>query len=345
MTYAVTASTPVARWTWGRDDETADALVCCLRDLLTAYAVLSAHWLAVDGAVVRVSVSEAGVSNSHLFEGKFEVDVDAPAPADTVAWLADAVRAGMRAGEIGSVDASVGCSGMVSVRADGGYVRQEKLFQLGASSFADFVTVDLMTHTDVWLPYDLKGRPRPEVYAANGPRLSESLRDLSKALGSETDPDDPTYFAKPTETGAENFFDPDGSASDVWGSYEVPTRYDVFTHAPGFGRIGYRRTAQGDVRYVPVRGDRGELLGCLWASESEKAASFEPRDVGDDVTYRSGLVWLERLRSAHDRGLTPSEALAESSALPDENGAGHVDPADEPRTADLSTLRELATGR
>ncbi|WP_158713257.1 MULTISPECIES: hypothetical protein [unclassified Streptomyces] len=38
---------------------------------------------------------------------------------------------------------------------------------------------------------------------------------------------------------------------------------DEPTYAPGFGRIGYRRTAEGEVRYLPVESERG-LLGYLW---------------------------------------------------------------------------------
>ncbi|WP_411148398.1 hypothetical protein [Streptomyces sp. A30] len=324
------ASTNVARWTWGRDDESADALVLCMRDLLAAYGVLSANGFAVGQHAVRVSVTEAGGKpRKPLFEGEFTVPVDASSSTESVAQLVGRVRAGMRAGEIGSVDAFVECSGALG---------------LGASSFADYVVVDLVTKSDVWLPYDLKGRPQPDVYAANGPRLSALLRDLSEVLESETDPGEPTYFAKPTETGAENFFHADGTAWDVWGSFEELTRYGVFRHAPGFGRIGYRRMAEGDVRYVPVQGGHAAVLGYLWASDFENAASFEPRDVGDDVTYRAGLVWLERLRSAHDRGLSPSAALAELSAMPDEKGAGRVDPASEPCIVGLDSLRELASG-
>jgi hypothetical protein len=95
---------------------------------------------------------------------------------------------------------------------------------------------------------------------------------------------------------------------------------------------------------VHVRRGQIPVLGYLWASDSEKAASFEPRDVGDDVTYRAGLVWLERLRFAHDRGLSPSAALAELSAMPDEEGAGRVDPRNQPHTAALTVLRDRAAG-
>ncbi|MEU5091015.1 hypothetical protein [Streptomyces sp. NPDC021356] len=335
------ASTPVARWIWGRDDETADPLVCCLHDLLKTYGILVAQSFATGMPMVRVVVSEAGKSNSYLLQSDLAVDFSAP---DAVKLLTDQVRAALRPGEIGSVDGSIECSGSVVTSADGAVVRQEKLFRLSASSFADFVSVDLVTHSDVWLPYDLKGRSQSEIYELNGHRLSTLLRTISEVLDTETDPDDPTYFAKPTETGAENYFDPDGKASDVWRSFEVPTRYDVFTHAPGFGRIGYRRTAEGEVQCVPVHGGQGELFGHLWVSVSEKAASFEPCDVGDDATYRAGLVWLERLRSAHDRGLSPSEALVELTSLPDENGSGRASDS-EPRTMSLAALREGLAGR
>ncbi|MFB6505968.1 hypothetical protein ACFYXP_34795 [Streptomyces sp. NPDC002466] len=65
-------------------------------------------------------------------------------------------------------------------------------------------------------------------------------------------------------------------------------------------------------------GEHG-LLGYLWASDEENAASFEPRDVGDEESCRAGLLWLDRLRSAHDRGLLPSRALAELADLTDGN--------------------------
>jgi hypothetical protein len=120
------------------------------------------------------------------------------------------------------------------VMIGGGTKEEADLFRLGASTLLDYISVELVTRTDVWLPCDLKGRPQPEVYVANGPRLSAALRDLSEALDSETDPDDPTYFATPNETGAENFFDENGNALDVWVSFEVPYRYEVFTRTPGF---------------------------------------------------------------------------------------------------------------
>ncbi|MFF8713746.1 hypothetical protein ACF07T_20270 [Streptomyces sp. NPDC015184] len=124
-----------------------------------------------------------------------------------------------------------------------------------------------------------------------------------------------------------------GATSDVWGSFEIPYRYSKFTRAPGFGRIGYARSADGEVQYVPVHGEHG-LLGYLWASDAENAASFEPRDVGDEESYEAGLLCLDRLRSAHDRGLPPSRVLTELAGLTDDSRLN---------TLGLSMLRELAS--
>ena len=325
------ASTPVARWAWGQDGQGGDMIVACLQAILTAYSVLADHQLVVGPPKVSVSVHEAGDPNSHLF--KEELVVDEPSPsAEAAQQLATRVEAALRPGEVGGVEARVNNTGVVLAgEAD---PREERMCRLGASAFLDYLTVDLVTFSDAWMPYDLKGRPQPAVYAANAPRLSATLRDLSEALDMETDPDDPTYFGKPTETGVENYFDDDGTASDVWSSFEVLTRYDVFTHAPGFGRIGYKRSADGEVQYVPVRGEH-QVLGYLWASDAEDAASFEPRDVGDDDVCKEGLKWLDRLRSAYDRGLPPSQALAELAALSDDHTPG---------TRDLASLRRLTSG-
>ncbi|GAA4586850.1 hypothetical protein GCM10023194_34170 [Planotetraspora phitsanulokensis] len=300
------ASTPVARWTWGRDDDSADALVRCLRDLLAAYSVLAAHRLVIGEPKVLLTVAESGTSNSHLFRGELAAaGTQGLGEADR---LAREVATGLRPGEIGAVDASADCAGMLVGETE--EVPQAGLFRLGASAFAGFAGTELVTFSDAWMLYDLKGRPQPALHVANAPRLSAALRELSEVLGSETDPEDSTYFGKPTETGVDNFFDDDGTASDVWTGFEIPYRNRVFHHTPGFA-AGYRRSADGEVQYVPVHGEHG-VLG-----------------------YRAGLLWLERLSSAHEDGLAPSRALAELAGLSAE---------ERPGTLHLTSLRELASG-
>ncbi|MEV6963445.1 hypothetical protein AB0M97_30705 [Streptomyces sp. NPDC051207] len=335
------ATSTVARWTWGREHEGGSGLQICLHELFTAYAVLSEHRLMVGAPRVSVSVHEAGKKNTYLFRDTFEWE-EGPSSADVAKNLADAITATMRAGEMGSVYAKAWSAGQIVV---GGEAREEPdLFRLGAAALVGYISVDLVTTSDVWLPYDLKGRPQPDMYALNGPRLSAALHDLSEALDAETDPDDPTWFARPNETGAENYFDPDGTARDVWGSFEIPYRYGKFEQTPGFGRVGYQRTVDGEVTAVPVRGERG-LLGHLWASDEDDGAGFEPHDIEDDAVYRAGPAWLDRLRAAHDRGLRPSAALAELSAMEDTEGTGRVDPTVPPRTLPLSELRASRSAR
>ncbi|MBT2399445.1 hypothetical protein J7E89_26655 [Streptomyces sp. ISL-100] len=76
------------------------------------------------------------------------------------------------------------------------------------------------------------------------------------------------------------------------------------------------------------------VLGYLWASDAEEAASFEPRDDALEEGYKTGLLWLDRLHSAYSRGLSPSRALTE---LAGSTGA------DRPGSMDLASLRELAS--
>ncbi|MEU8560133.1 hypothetical protein AB0C45_01430 [Streptomyces cyaneofuscatus] len=322
-------STPVARWTWGRDIAPEDKIFACLHDLMDAWSVLANYQLVVGTPRISVSVHEAGASKNQLFQGCLEPDVTNPT-SRAVGELAQQVEAALSPGEIGAVYAEAeGIGGIVTGdRA----AREERLFLVGASAVLDYVSTELVTFSDAWMPYDLKGQAQADVYAANAQRLSAALHGMSEALHSEIDPDEPTYFAKPTESGVDNYREDDGTPSDVWSSFEVPHRYGKFTHAPGFGHIGYKRSAEGPVLYVPVHGPR-EVIGYLWASDAEGAASFEPRNVSDDESYEAGLMWLDRLRSAHDRGLSPTEALAELTGPLDQS---------KPSTVDLASLREMS---
>ncbi|MFK4116686.1 hypothetical protein [Streptomyces longwoodensis] len=215
------ATTTVARWTWGRDLEGAPAVEsgvgACLRELLTAHQVLCSHRLMVGTPRMSVFVHEAGKKNTYLFRDETQPTV-ADSPVEAAQEVARRVHEAMSSGEIGSVYAHIDSPGDVLLGDD--FRREPGLFLLGGSALLGYVGVDLATRTDFWLPYDLKGRAQPDVYAANAPRLSAALRDLSEALDSDTDPDDPTCFAKPNETGAENYFDEGGNAQDVWDSFE-----------------------------------------------------------------------------------------------------------------------------
>ncbi|MFF3110418.1 pentapeptide repeat-containing protein [Kitasatospora sp. NPDC057904] len=312
------ASTPVSRWTWGDSTEGGEPILRCLTDLLAARAVLAAHRMVVGEPRVRLTVSESGKPRSALYKGELRANGSAEE-------LAAEVRAALRPGPIGSVDATISPAGMLLGPA--GDVHTERLFHLSTSAYTDFAAVDLTTFSDAWLPFDLRGRPQPAVYEANAPRLAAALAELTDVLGSDMDPEDPTYFGTPTETGVDPHFDQDGAPADSWSRFELARRYERFTHAPG-----YRRTTDGDVRYVPIADGHG-LLGYLWASDTEDAASFEPADVDNDQRYSAALAWLDRLRSAHDRELSPTQALTELTGRAPEDTKGPVA---------LATLRNRA---
>ncbi|MFE2154845.1 hypothetical protein ACFXAO_32925 [Streptomyces lavendulae] len=212
------ASTPVARWTWGRDTDTADCVLSCVTDLVAAHSVLADHRLAVGGTTARLTVAEWGRPRNHLFEGALTLPAGREAEQFSEP-LAGQIRQVLHPGRIGSVDARAICSGMRDGETSG---LEKGMFLLGASAFDGFVTVELITYSDVWMSHDLKGRPQSALRDVNAPRLSAALRDLAGTLGSETDPEEPTHFGKATETGVENFFGRDGRASDVWTSYEIP---------------------------------------------------------------------------------------------------------------------------
>ncbi|MET9515074.1 hypothetical protein [Streptomyces sp. NPDC002994] len=57
------------------------------------------------------------------------------------------------------------------------------MFRLRASAFDDFVAIELVTFSDVWMRYDLKGNAQPTVYDANAPRLSAALQYVPMSSG------------------------------------------------------------------------------------------------------------------------------------------------------------------
>ncbi|MFE9791442.1 hypothetical protein ACFYRL_06850 [Streptomyces goshikiensis] len=199
----------------------------------------------------------------------------------------------------------------------------EGLFALTTMVSEEYFHVGLTTFCDAWMPFDLRGRAQEAVFAANRPRLAAALAEIAEALDVEIDPEDATWFGFPTESGVENHYKDDGSASDVWGSFEIPYRNGIFSQTPRF-TAGYGRRASGRVRCVPVLGST-EVLGYLWASDAEGAASFEPCDAADLDGYRAGLVWLDRLQEAYDRGLSPTAALVELGGNPGDRVAGRAD--------------------
>ncbi|MFD3757423.1 hypothetical protein [Streptomyces sp. NPDC058622] len=249
------------------------------------------------------------------------------------------IKESLGAGEIAAVELFASCDGIVETGTGARPV--EGMFALSVEVSEGFFQVGLTTFSDAWMPFDLRGHEQEAVFAANRPRLASALAELSGALDLEVDPEDATWFGIPTESGIENHYeDDDGTPSDVWGRFEIPYRNGIFSQTPKFA-AGYGRQTSGPVRYVPVLGEQG-VLGYLWASDTDGAASFEARDEADLDAYRAGLVWLDRLQEAYDRGLLPNVALAELMEHPGDPVSGQAGSAVPIEVDEFWKLRELA---
>jgi hypothetical protein len=127
---------------------------------------------------------------------------------------------------------------------------------------------------------------------------------------------------------------PDGTPVDRskgWGplTFEVPPTYTLETRGP--------------VRYLPVV--RGSvLLGYLWASPTENAASYMERKDAGVAGVNAGSPWILRLRQLYEQGVPAIEALARCRTMPDDPSAGGV-PQDvhEETAPSLQDLGRLAS--
>ncbi|MDT0304224.1 hypothetical protein [Streptomonospora wellingtoniae] len=77
--------------------------------------------------------------------------------------------------------------------------------------------------------------------------------------------------------------------------------------------LGFSGSSSGVVRYVKVARQQGEgpVLGYLWYSDAENAAGYVAREAEGDDAFNAGAYWYDRLAAARQRGLTPSQAVAE----------------------------------
>ncbi|MCX5376726.1 hypothetical protein [Streptomyces sp. NBC_00091] len=309
----ITTTSSVARWSWGEFGKHPDPVHEAVRLFHLTLGVLERHQLGVpQGGRVAVHVSKWGGRDDLL-------RADLPVGVAGDGALVEGIRRGLDDGKMGGVGLYATCDGVVETAA--GPEPVEGMFAVSVDVDDGFSVVWLITFSDAWMPFDLRGRAQEALFAANRPRLAAALAGLSQAFGMETDPDDPTWFGIATTTGVENHYEHDGTTpSDVWGSFEIPYRNGIFSQTPRF-TAGYGRQASGPVRYVPVMGSQG-VLGYLWASDTEAAASFEPRDAADLDAYRAGLVWLDRLQEAYDKGLSPTAALVELGRCPADPVAG-----------------------
>lgn len=100
--------------------------------------------------------------------------------------------------------------------SDGEPRREPELINLSLSPSSLGISAELNVHHDVWGWFDFSGRPHPEVYNRNAPRLAEALQDITSHFGVEPETGDPTYFGSAVGFGISTVdADADGMGLDV----------------------------------------------------------------------------------------------------------------------------------
>ncbi|RKS08300.1 hypothetical protein DFP74_3996 [Nocardiopsis sp. Huas11] len=109
-------------------------------------------------------------------------------------------------------------------------------------------------------------------------------------------------------------------------------------------RRTYPPTAEGAVRYLPVRtGADGDVLGYLWAAETDDAASFVTAGHAGAVGAAAKGHWIRWLAERRSEGLSPLRALERAATEPVDTAGGAPAPGSAPSTApDLATLELIA---
>ncbi|MCC3653171.1 MULTISPECIES: hypothetical protein [Streptomyces] len=82
-----------------------------------------------------------------------------------------------------------------------GKSRRDQLVELTVWIYKAGMSARISVHHDIWKWFDFTGRPHPEVYNRNAPRLAEALRKLNAVLGVELETGETTYYGTPMESG------------------------------------------------------------------------------------------------------------------------------------------------
>jgi hypothetical protein len=117
----------------------------------------------------------------------------------------------------------------------------------------------------------------------------------------------------------------------------LPPSADPYPHG------GYNASSEGPIRYLPVLVD-GDVVGYLWASVADDAASFLRvlvHPLGRSLD--AAVAWSERLRQAQAEGLTPLQALTRWVGAPADPEAGAIPAEAVPQEVPSKReLREIA---
>ncbi|MGI5140022.1 MULTISPECIES: hypothetical protein [unclassified Streptomyces] len=117
-----------------------------------------------------------------------------------------------------------------------------------------------------------------------------------------------------------------------------------FVERPG-GPPRYRDWTDKPVQYFTVIDKQGgAVLGYVWAGDEDDAAAYEPQQAAGPRGVNESGFWIRRLRNAKERGIRPSQALAELLAVPEPGGKGRPVPGSLTDAPNAAAVEALAKG-
>ncbi|OKI85074.1 hypothetical protein AMK11_21800 [Streptomyces sp. CB02414] len=87
------------------------------------------------------------------------------------------------------------------IDANGMARREPRLIELSVSPAPVGLSAEVLVHHDIWAWFDFAGRPHPQIYQHNAPRLADALEELNAVLGVRAEPGEATYFGSATDLG------------------------------------------------------------------------------------------------------------------------------------------------
>ncbi|SDC76035.1 ADP-ribosylglycohydrolase [Streptomyces prasinopilosus] len=106
----------------------------------------------------------------------------------------------------------------------------------------------------------------------------------------------------------------------------------------------YARHTGRPVQYAAISDSDGQVIAYVWGNDEDEAGGVQARSAAGHAVVNEAGVWGRRLRSAKERGLKPSQALAELLATPSTSPRSHIVPGSLTQAESLAVLDEL-TGR
>jgi hypothetical protein len=197
MTLLLSSPETYASWNWEIEEESDDNLDHAARAAVSIAGILKKHEL-LNFTQMKISWHRWGsgpVGVRSLISVHEGPDVSAE----------DLTRMVAASQPVGYTDTYAGRLELIGpgvwINAAGEKKREQELVGVSLSVDESGIYVILWVIHDIWSWYDFSGRPHPEVYHNNAPRLTAALKEIEAALGVETEEGEETYFAVPEKYG------------------------------------------------------------------------------------------------------------------------------------------------